>query len=339
MSYEKSILVTGGAGFIGSNFLQLMVKKYPNSQFINVDSMTYAANLKNLDGLIDASNYEFIEMDILSLDKLNEIFERFNITDVIHFAAESHVDNSIAGPKPFFYTNVIGTMNLVETSRIHWMNEPFSFKKGCESNRFHHISTDEVFGELEDNGYFTEETPYAPNSPYSASKAGSDFVVRSYEKTFGMNIVTTNCSNNYGPRQHKEKLIPTIIRKAIAGEKIPVYGNGENIRDWLYVEDHCNAIELVFHEGRKGETYCVGGNNEMKNIDVVREICLFLDIVRPRNFQQSYIGQIEFVKDRAGHDWRYAIDCSKIKRDLGWTPKHSFSKSIRETVHWYLENL
>lgn len=301
----KSILVTGGAGFIGSNFVPYFAEKYPQYFIINLDKLTYAGNLENLGECEAMTNYKFVQGDICDEILVQSLFEKYDIRGVIHFAAESHVDNSIKGPKSFMETNFMGTFNLIENARRHWMKAPNQFVSGYESCRFHHISTDEVYGTLGETGYFSEETPYAPNSPYSASKAGSDFIVRACHHTYGMNVTTSNCSNNYGPKQHSEKLIPTIIRKCLAEEPIPVYGNGLNIRDWLYVLDHCRAIDLIFHEGKSGETYNVGGHNERNNLEIVHIVCQIIDEKRPRK-KGKYADLIRFVTDRHGHDYRYA---------------------------------
>lgn len=325
---KKAILVTGGAGFIGSNFVPYFVEKYPDYCVINLDRLTYAGDLTNLNEVEGKKNYKFLKGDICDRPLIEKVFSEHNIEGVIHFAAESHVDNSISGPGEFIRTNVNGTFTLLDVARLHW--------KG-NLNRFHHISTDEVYGSLGETGLFTESTPYAPNSPYSASKASSDLIVRSYHHTYGMNVVTTNCSNNYGPKQHNEKLIPTIIRKALAGEKIPVYGDGKNIRDWLYVEDHCTGIDLAFHKGKSGETYNIGGRNERVNIDIVKHICSILDERKPKSDKTSYATQISFVTDRPGHDRRYAIDATKIENELGWKAKETFETGIVKTVDWYLK--
>ena len=334
----KTIMITGGAGFIGSNFVPYFCAKYPQYQIINVDKLTYAGNLDNLRECENMPNYTFIEADICDAEKMDELFEKYDIRGVIHFAAESHVDNSIKGPRAFINTNIIGTFNLLEAARKHWMEAPNKFKSGYEDCRFHHISTDEVYGALGAEGFFRETTPYAPNSPYSASKASSDFLVRAYHHTFGMNVTTSNCSNNYGPKQHHEKLIPHIIAKALAEEPLPIYGKGENVRDWLYVLDHCKAIDLIFHTGKAGETYNVGGNNERSNIVIVKKICALLDERRPRTGGKKYAELITFVADRAGHDFRYAIDASKLTNELGWHPDENFETGIVKTVDWYLQH-
>ena len=284
----KSILVTGGAGFIGSNFVPYFAQKYPEYHVINLDKLTYAGNLDNLTECKTMSNYTFVQGDICDEELISKLFTEHDIRGVIHFAAESHVDNSIKGPKAFINTNLMGTFNLIECARRHWMEAPNKFKQGYENCRFHHISTDEVYGTLGDTGYFMETTPYAPNSPYSASKAGSDFIVRAYHHTYGMNVTTSNCSNNYGPKQHHEKLIPLIIERALAEQPLPIYGQGLNIRDWLYVLDHCKAIDLIYHAGKSGETYNVGGHNERNNITIVKTICAILDERRPRSNGKKY---------------------------------------------------
>jgi dTDP-glucose 4,6-dehydratase len=330
----KTILVTGGLGFIGSNFLPYFLDTYKEYKVVNLDKVTYAADVSNVEELSDNNNYSFIKGDICDRELVDELFREHQFNGVIHFAAESHVDNSITNPDEFIKTNVFGTFNLLDVAKNYWMHAPHQPKQNCENNRFHHISTDEVYGTLGETGLFTEQTPYAPNSPYSASKASSDFIVRSYYHTFGVNVVTTNCSNNYGPKQHDEKLIPTIIRKAINNETIPIYGDGLNIRDWLYVLDHCKGIDLVFHKGKIGETYNIGGNNERKNLYIAHTICELLDEIKPKS--QSYKSQISFVTDRPGHDFRYAIDASKIEKELGWKADENFESGIKKTIHWYL---
>lgn len=334
MKTEKVILVTGGAGFIGSNFIPFYLERHPQTAIVNLDLLTYAGNLDNLKEVEDHPNYQFIQGDIRNRALIEELFERYQFQGVVHFAAESHVDNSIKDPGVFIETNVNGTYNLVDVAYRSWFDEPFQVKKAFENARFHHISTDEVYGSLGETGKFTEETPYAPNSPYSASKASSDMIVRSYHHTFGVNTVITNCSNNYGPHQHDEKLIPTIIRKALAGEEIPIYGDGKNIRDWLYVLDHCEAIDRVFSNGNAGETYNIGGDCEKSNIELAHLICSLLDELKPKK-DGSYSDQISFVKDRAGHDRRYAIDSSKIKKQLRWKPNYVLGDALRK----YLQNL
>lgn len=334
---QKTLLITGGAGFIGSNFIPYYLKTNPTTRIINLDKLTYAGNLQNLKDVENNPNYFFVQGDIADGKFVEALFNKYAFDGVIHFAAESHVDNSIKNPSAFIDTNIVGTFQLLKNAYTLWMEKPFLKKKNFEHARFHHISTDEVFGSLGPEGHFTEDTPYAPNSPYSASKASSDMLVRSYFHTYGLNTVTTNCSNNYGPKQHPEKLIPTIIAKALAGENIPIYGNGLNIRDWLFVTDHCTAIAKVFHEGRAGETYNVGGDHELTNIDICNQICSLLDTIKPKS--SSYKKQITFVNDRPGHDFRYAIDCRKLKKELGWTQATPFVKGILETIHWYIERL
>lgn len=332
---HKSILISGGAGFIGSNFINEFLKKHPNINVVNLDKLTYAGELSNLEEVESFKNYHFVKGDICDRNLVDKLFRKYEFDGVIHFAAESHVDNSINSPDAFIQTNVFGTYTLIDVARNHWMASPNQPIIGCENNRFLHISTDEVYGTLGEIGLFTEATPYAPNSPYSASKASSDFVVRSYFHTYGMNVVTTNCSNNYGPRQHDEKLIPTIIRKAVSNEPIPIYGDGKNIRDWLYVKDHCEGIELAFFNGKAGETYNIGGKNERNNLYIAHKICEILDELTPQ--EKSYSEQIRFVKDRPGHDFRYAIDASKIEKELGWKAHENFESGIKKTVLWYLD--
>ena len=337
MSSAKTFLVTGGAGFIGSNFIPYYIESNPEHHIVNLDLLTYAGNLDNLTELEGNPRYHFVKGDILDYALVDRLFNEYDFAGVFHFAAESHVDNSITGPAAFINTNINGTFNLLEVARKHWLNGPGEYIAGKENNRFLHVSTDEVYGSLGDTGLFTELTPYAPNSPYSASKASSDFIVRSYYHTYGMNVVTTNCSNNYGPKQHQEKLIPTIIRKALAGEAIPIYGDGKNIRDWLYVLDHCKGIELVFNKGRVGETYNIGGKNERDNLYIVDKICELLDTKKPSATGSSYKELISFVTDRPGHDRRYAIDASKIESELNWQADEDFESGINKTVDWYLE--
>ena len=334
---KETLLITGGAGFIGANFVPYFLEAFPQYKVINLDKLTYAGNLDNLKECRNNPNYTFIQGDICDRNLVNKIFEDYDIRGVFHFAAESHVDNSITGPLPFVQTNILGTFNLLEAARKHWMTAPGKVKKGYEKCRFHHISTDEVYGTLGPDGFFTEKTPYAPNSPYSASKASSDFLVRAYHHTYGLNVTTSNCSNNYGPKQHAEKLIPTIIRKALAGQNIPIYGDGKNVRDWLYVLDHCKGIALVWQKGKAGETYNIGGRNERTNLEIVNTICTLLDQLKPAQDGQSYKHLITFVKDRAGHDRRYAIDATKIEKELGWHAEENFESGILKTIKWYLE--
>ncbi len=332
----KSILITGGAGFIGSNLIEYLIESYPEYKLVNIDSLTYAGDLKNLDAVKNVKNYTFVRGNICDRGLLERIFLHYNISQVIHLAAESHVDNSISTPEIFIETNIKGTFNLIDVANKYWMEKPFSHKKTFEDSRFLHVSTDEVYGALGETGLFSEETPYAPNSPYSASKASSDFIVRSYHHTFGMNTLITNCSNNYGPNQHDEKLIPTIIRKALSGESIPIYGDGRNIRDWLFVKDHCKGIDDVFHKGIFGEVYNIGGRNELSNNKIALKICALLDAAVPKN-RGSYKDQITHVEDRSGHDFRYAIDASKIEGELGWKADENFDSGILKTIHWYLD--
>ncbi|MFY8069262.1 MAG: dTDP-glucose 4,6-dehydratase [Flavobacterium sp.] len=332
----NQILITGGAGFIGSNFIPYFIDNNPDYHIINLDLLTYAGNLENISEVENHPRYTFVQGDICDRLFVEELFNKYQFHDVIHFAAESHVDNSISGPEAFIKTNVLGTFNLLDTARKLWMSAPNQYKAGFVNSRFHHVSTDEVYGTLGETGLFEEITPYAPNSPYSASKAGSDMIVRSYFHTYGMNVVTTNCSNNYGPKQHNEKLIPTIIRKALAGENIPIYGDGKNVRDWLYVLDHCKGIELAFKTGKSGETYNIGGRNERNNLYIVDTVCSILNELQPK-FEGKYQDQITFVTDRPGHDLRYAIDASKIENELGWKADENFETGIKKTIVWYLK--
>lgn len=334
---EGTLLITGGAGFIGSNFIPYFLENNPNTKVINLDVLTYAGDLSNLTDCNQNDNYFFVKGDICDRKLVEEIFEKHDIRGVINFAAESHVDNSISNPDAFIRTNVFGTFNLIDVARNYWMDAPNQYKNDYKECRFHHVSTDEVYGTLGETGLFTEETPYAPNSPYSASKASSDFVVRSYFHTYGMNVITTNCSNNYGPKQHDEKLIPTIIRKCLSEENIPIYGDGMNIRDWLYVLDHCKGIELAYKKGVTAKTYNIGGRNERTNIYIVDAICEILDECSPRKNGFSYKELKSFVTDRPGHDFRYAIDASKIETELNWKAAENFESGIKKTVDWYLE--
>jgi len=331
-NYKPSnILVTGGAGFIGCNYVRYMLENDAKVKIVNFDKLTYAGSLDNLKDLPDESRHTFIEGDICDQTLIARLLREYEIDTIVHFAAESHVDNSISGPEIFVQTNVMGTFTLLDAARQYWLNEKQLDDDGC---RFHHISTDEVYGTLsKDDPAFTEETPYAPNSPYSASKAGSDHLVRAYFHTYGLPVTTTNCSNNYGPFQHAEKLIPTIIRHCLKGAPIPVYGDGSNIRDWLYVEDHCSGIDAVVRKGTLGEVYNIGGINEWANIGIVKCICQLMDELTEGDEHQKLIS---FVKDRPGHDWRYAIDAEKMNNDLHWTPAETFESGIRKTVQWYL---
>lgn len=333
----KYILVTGGAGFIGSNFISYFLDAFPQYHLINLDKLTYAGNLDNLKESEKNPRYTFVHGDICDAGLVNGLFAQYDIGGVFHFAAESHVDNSISGPLPFIKTNIEGTFTLLEAARKHWMSSPGQAKPGYEGCRFHHVSTDEVYGSLGETGLFSENTPYAPNSPYSASKASSDFLARAYYHTYGMNITISNCSNNYGPKQHAEKLIPTIIRNALAGQPIPIYGDGKNVRDWLYVSDHCKAVALVWQKGRAGETYNIGGRNERNNLQIADTVCGLLDELAPSKKGQSYKELVTFVKDRAGHDRRYAIDAAKLETELGWKAQENFESGIRKTVAWYLK--
>lgn len=323
----RKIAVTGGAGFIGSNLLLHLVPKYRDYLFVNIDSLTYAGNLTNLTEVDKAENYRFEKIDICDYRALEACFAKYEIDGVIHLAAESHVDRSITGPAAFIQSNINGTFNLLELAReAHTAGRQF---------RFHQVSTDEVFGSLGSEGYFTEQSRYRPNSPYSASKAAADHLVRAYHKTYGLDVVTTNCSNNYGPYQFPEKLIPLMIRNATSGKELPVYGDGRQIRDWLYVRDHCQALDLAFHKGESGETYNIGGHNEIENIELVRLLCRTLDELLGGGPRE---GLIRFVTDRPGHDRRYAIDPSYIRDKLGWVPEHTFETGLRSTIAWYLEH-
>ncbi|MBO4582265.1 MAG: dTDP-glucose 4,6-dehydratase [Bacteroidales bacterium] len=326
----KKILITGGAGFIGSHLVRLFVKKYPAYHVYNLDKLTYAGNLENLKDIENAPNYTFVKGDIVDTEFVLQLFKQEQFDDVIHLAAESHVDRSIYSPMDFIYTNIIGTANLLNAARSAW-------EHNYDEHRFYHISTDEVYGSLGETGYFTEKTPYSPHSPYSASKASSDHLVRAYHDTFGMNNVISNCSNNYGPNQFPEKLIPLCINNILHNKPLPVYGTGKNIRDWLYVEDHAKAIDVIFHKGLSGQTYNIGGNNEWTNIDIVKKLIEIMDeeLGRP---QGTSLSLITYVKDRAGHDLRYAIDASKLKNELGWEPSIKFTEGFRLTVKWYLNN-
>ena len=327
----KKCLVTGGCGFIGSNYIRTVLDREEDLHVVNLDKLTYAGNIQNLDG-ISSNNLTIVKGDICDVDLVNSLFEKHHFDTVVHFAAESHVDRSIEGPAEFIQTNVVGTLNLLEQSRI------FINKTNNKDFRFLHVSTDEVYGSLGDDGKFLETTPYDPSSPYSASKAGSDHLVRAWNRTFGLPTLITNCSNNYGSYQFPEKLVPLMIINCLQGNPLPVYGKGENVRDWLFVGDHCDAIHTVLAKGEMGETYNIGGNNEIKNIDVVTIICSLLDEISPREDGYSYSDLITFVKDRPGHDFRYAIDAGKIQNDLGWSPNESFETGIRKTIHWYLDN-
>lgn len=328
---NKRVLVTGGAGFIGSNLIHHLLEHKSGYEICNIDKLTYASDLRFLDHVKHHDGYLFHQIDIVNRAAVREVIRQFQPDGVFHLAAESHVDNSIKGPEPFIMSNIVGTFNLLEELRLWWLEAGM-----VETGRFLHVSTDEVYGSLGDTGFFTETTPYAPNSPYSASKASSDMLVRAYHHTYGMNVVTTNCSNNYGPHQHDEKLIPTVIRTALAGKPIPIYGKGDNVRDWLYVGDHCRALETVFSAGKSGETYNIGGHNEWTNIDLVRKICALLDEMVGEGPDGKYANLISFVTDRPGHDKRYAIDPTKIESELGWRNTQSFDDEMRKTLEWYI---
>lgn len=333
---NKTILITGGAGFIGSHVVRLFVTKYPEYRIINLDKLTYAGNLENLKDVEHLPNYEFIKGDIVDGEFIHQLFDQIRIDAVIHLAAESHVDRSISNPMEFVMTNVIGTVNLLNAAKKHWITN--SDKNNASvNNLFYHVSTDEVYGTLGETGLFTEETPYDPHSPYSASKASSDHMVRSYFDTYGLPSVISNCSNNYGSFQFPEKLIPLAINNIRNMRSVPVYGKGENIRDWLFVEDHATAIDVIFHKAKIGSTYNIGGHNEWKNIDLIHALCKIMDkkLNRPEGTSAKLI---TFVKDRAGHDLRYAIDASKIKSELGWAPSLQFEEGLEKTVDWYLAN-
>ena len=327
---ERTLLITGGAGFIGSHVVRLFVRKYPQYRIINLDALTYAGNLENLRDVQDAPNYAFIKSDIRDADAMVKLFAEHAIDGVIHLAAESHGDRSISDPMAFVNTNVIGTANLLNAARAAW-------KDNMAGKRFYHVSTDEVYGSLHDGGFFTEETSYDPQSPYSASKAASDHLVRAYVNTYKLPFVVSNCSNNYGSHQFPEKLIPLMINNLRHGKPLPVYGKGENVRDWLWVEDHARAIDVVFHAGVNGETYNIGGHNEWMNIDLVHVLCSIMDRKLARSAGES-AKQITYVTDRAGHDLRYAIDASKIEQQLGWRPSITFEQGLEQTVDWYLAN-
>lgn len=334
MAFKRNILITGGAGFIGSHVVRFFINKYPEYRIINLDKLTYAGNLANLHDVESASNYTFIKADICDFDKLIDIFSEYKIDGIIHLAAESHVDRSIKDPLTFARTNVMGTLCLLQAARQMWEECPEKY----DGKRFYHISTDEVYGALRSDGtYFTESTKYDPHSPYSASKASSDHFVRAYHDTYGMPTIVTNCSNNYGPYQFPEKLIPLFINNIRQGKPLPVYGKGENVRDWLYVEDHARAIDLIFHKGKIADTYNIGGFNEWKNIDLIKVIIKTVDRLLG-NAEGISEHLITYVTDRAGHDLRYAIDSTKLKKELGWKPSLQFEEGIERTVRWYLDN-
>jgi dTDP-glucose 4,6-dehydratase len=332
-----NLLITGGAGFIGSNLIHHIIEQPEISRLVNLDCLTYAGHLINLDRVANHPKYVLEKVDLRDKPAVFEVLKRHAITHVMHLAAESHVDRSITGPGDFIHTNVVGTFNLLEACRAQWLSSHSALHTPHSAFRFHHVSTDEVYGSLGPTGYFTETTPYAPNSPYSASKAASDMLVRAYHHTYGLPAVITNCSNNYGPYQFPEKLIPVVIQSVLSRKPVPVYGDGMNVRDWLYVRDHAQALWLVLTRGREGETYNIGGHNEWANIRIVELICDLIDELAPQLGGNSR-KLITYVKDRPGHDRRYAIDAAKIKNDLGWLPAHKFEEGIRETVQWYLEN-
>ncbi len=343
MAFRRNIIITGGAGFIGSNVVHLFVEKYPDYRIINLDKLTYAGNLANLKDIGDRSNYCFVRLDICDFDAVSALIREEKVDGIIHLAAESHVDRSIRDPFTFARTNVLGTLSLLQAARQYW--EPLGWEIRREQSgeaipcRFYHISTDEVYGSLplDEDSFFTEVSPYQPHSPYSASKAGSDYFVRAFHDTYGMPTLVTNCSNNYGPYQFPEKLIPLTINNILHRRPIPVYGTGKNVRDWLYVQDHAKAIDTVFHRGVPGESYNIGGGNEKRNIDLVRQLVLTTDRLLGRAEEED-LNLITFVKDRAGHDLRYAIDSSKLRRELRWSPETSFEEGIEKTVRWYLDN-
>ncbi|MEP7127314.1 MAG: dTDP-glucose 4,6-dehydratase [Chitinophagales bacterium] len=335
--FKQKILVTGGAGFIGSHVVRRFIRKYPQYLIYNLDNLTYAGNLENLRDVQDAANYCFIKGDIIDAAFINQLFQEHNFNAVIHLAAESHVDRSIVSPMDFIFTNIVGTVNLLNAANATWKNDKAAVQNPAVRNLFYQVSTDEVFGSLDNGGYFTETTPYDPRSPYSASKASADHLVRAYGHTYGLPVVVTNCSNNYGSFQFPEKLIPLAINNIKNNNPVPIYGKGENVRDWLWVEDHAAAIDLVFHEGKNGATYNIGGFNERMNIDLIMQLCKIMDekLQRPEG---SSAKLLTYVKDRAGHDLRYAIDSSKITNELGWKPTLTFEEGLAKTVDWYLEN-
>lgn len=331
---QKTLLITGGAGFIGSALIRHLIGQ-SDYRVVNIDKLTYAGNLESLTEVENHPSYRFVQADICDADKVAAIFSEFKPVAIMHLAAESHVDRSIDGPAEFVQTNLVGTYTLLEAARAYWSQLQAEQKKAF---RFHHISTDEVYGTLGENGLFTETTAYQPNSPYSATKAGSDHLVRAWYHTYGLPVILTNCSNNYGPYQFPEKLIPLMINNALAGKALPVYGNGQNIRDWLYVDDHVEALQLVLEKGKVGESYNIGGFNEHTNLDVVQTLCDILDELLPESSYKPHNNLIHFVTDRPGHDLRYAIDATKIQKELGWQPRETFASGLRKTVEWYLNN-
>jgi dTDP-glucose 4,6-dehydratase len=332
----QNVLVTGGAGFIGSNFVRYLLKEEPEATLINLDALTYAGSMENLNELPDPNRHIFFHGDICDRSLIDELLSRYQIDTIVHFAAESHVDRSILGPEQFIQTNIVGTFTLLEAARLYWLT---GNKFHLEDVRFHHVSTDEVYGTLKPNDpAFTESTPYLPNSPYAASKAASDHLVRAYHHTYGLPITITNCTNNYGPYQFPEKLIPLTILNALNGQPLPIYGDGQQIRDWLFVEDHCEAIRLVLLKGIPGETYNLGGNNQPTNMTVVKTICDILDECQPTSPHVPHISLVEHVADRPGHDRRYAMEITKINRDLGWQPRQTLSSGLLKTVEWYIKN-
>lgn len=334
-------LLTGGAGFMGSNLAHHLLTTYPHIHLVVLDALTYAGNRENLKEIETtpalASRFTFVQGNICDAPLVENLFLRHSFQGVFHLAAETHVDNSISGPAVFMHTNLMGTFTLLQAAYTTWFSAPNKPKPAFQNARFHHVSTDEVYGTLGPTGLFTEATPYAPNSPYSASKAGSDFLVRAYHHTYGLNTTLSNCSNNFGPRQHAEKLIPTIIRKALTGHPIPIYGDGQNIRDWLYVHDHSRAVDAIFHQGQAGHTYNIGGRNEQVNTTIAQMLCTILDDLHPAGAPHAKL--ITFVADRPGHDRRYAIDPAKLETELGWHPAHTFAESLRQTAAWYVAHL
>jgi len=333
----KNILVTGGAGFIGSHYISYCLAQHPNYQVINLDKLTYAGSLENLTEVATHPRYSFIQGDITHPKLVADLFKQYDFQGVIHLAAESHVDKSIQNPADFIKTNLEGTFVLIEAARLHWMQGPGMPKQGHQESRFLQVSTDEVYGSLGACGFFTEATPYAPNNPYSATKAGSDLLVRSYVQTYGLNAVTTHCSNNYGPQQHDEKLIPIIIQHALARKLIPIHGTGSAIRDWLYVLDHCRGLDAAFHYGEQGEHYNFGGNREQSNLSIAQQVCAWLDILKPLPYGTSHQSLMTFVRDRPGNDQRYALDIHKVTTKLGWKPEEPFETGLKKTIQWYID--